>query len=178
LNKHDFTHLASIIVAVFTTEAAGTYFTASVNGNNQTGKLVSCYSNSRHLLADVGIIARVNRRSTLNETLPVVLEVIPDVIDALVLIASDEWEDKESLHQAWNMTHASRQNDLKTEISTSAYLGKYPFLRQPNGYELVREFASFLITKNNNLAFVSYSFFLMPLQIIQSSKEPTSKRNF
>ena len=134
LSRAEFQHLALLITEVFTTETAGTYYNASSNGKNPTGKLMSAFSNLRHSLGDAGLINRDTRNTTSNVIQAI--EVQPEELDALIIIQAEEWN-KEQLLDAWKLTHDSRQKDLKTNISTSQYMEQYPFLRQPNGYELV-----------------------------------------
>jgi hypothetical protein len=129
-------HLAQLIVEVFPTEAAGTYYIPSEKSRNPTGKLLSSYSNLRQILASVGIIARDPRHSS-NSSIQEVLVPTVEIIDATTLIESDAFESEEQLIDGWKLTHESRQKDLKSTISTSDYMGRYPFLKQLNGYELV-----------------------------------------
>ena len=56
LNQAEFQHLAVLIMEVFPTETAGTYYNASSNGKTPTGKLISAFSNLRHSLGDAGLI--------------------------------------------------------------------------------------------------------------------------
>lgn len=53
-----------MIVEIFPTETAETFFTRSMKQQGVTGKLFSSYSNIRNALAEVGIIKRETRRKT------------------------------------------------------------------------------------------------------------------
>lgn len=137
LSKQDFIHLANTIVEVFPTEAAGTYYVPSEKSKNPTGKLLSSYSNIRHTLASVGIIARDSRQSQ-GSVATTQVEVSIEVLEAVEVIQSETFEDKDLLVQCWQITHEKRQEDIKSQsISTSEYMGRYPYLREINGYELV-----------------------------------------
>lgn len=134
--KDEFIHLAGLIIDVFPTEAIGTYYVPPSKGKNPSGKLMSCYSNTRHLLADVGILVRDVRQRNVQNDLEI-YEVQPEELNADEIIQADEWGDEEQLKEAWKLTYQLRQDLLKTNISSADYLGRYPFSKQPNGYELV-----------------------------------------
>ena len=142
LTKQDFVHLSHIIVDTFPTEAAGTYYVPSSKSRNPTGKLLSAYTNLRHSLANVGIIAREIRQSSNIVESDVIEEVLVEVIDAMELIQNEVDVDQEQIMDAWKLTHESRKRDLKSLISTSEYLNRYPVLKQINGFEFV-SFLSF-----------------------------------
>lgn len=126
----------------FPTEAAGTYYVPSTKSRNPTGKLLSAYTNLRHTLANVGIIARETRHLSNIAESQVAEEVLVEVSDAIMLIRSEVDVDHEQIMDAWKMTHEIRQRDLKSLISTSEYMNRYPVLKQINGHEFV-SFLSF-----------------------------------
>lgn len=140
LNRNDFQHLSSLIVTIFPTEAEGTYFIASKKGSSPSGKLVSMYSNLRNMMASVGLIARDKRNST-NETSILdqsnIVELTVDEVNAQEYIEGNNFEDRESMKEAWQITSEGRDKFLQTNISTSDYLKKYPCLMELDGYELV-----------------------------------------
>lgn len=135
--KTDFLHLANLIVEAFPTEVAGTYYNSSEKSKNPTGKLLSSYSNLRHLLMNVGLIERNLRFSRHLE--PVALQNTTDieVIEASEVIKNQDYVDKDQLVECWKLTHEKRQEDLKSNFSTHEYMEQYPYLRENDGYELV-----------------------------------------
>ena len=140
--------MAVIITQVFPTEVSGTYYVSSSKGKNPLGKLLSCYSNLRHSLAEVGLIDRESRRS-LSNTLPIEpFQQDANVFDAQNVIESEEWNE-DQLFEAWEFTHKKRQKDLKSNISTSEYMGRYPSLKQPRGFKLVSFFVQQIAKKTH-----------------------------
>lgn len=140
MSKEDFIHLAEIITQIFETETAKTYYNPPSKGKVPTGKLFSCYSNLRTALSSVGLIARETRKSSSNlrneTTEPI--EIAREIVDAQAVIESINFEDFDVLLEAWKLTLSEREKILKTTISTSDFLHKYPYLTEPLGYQLVR----------------------------------------
>jgi hypothetical protein len=95
-------------------------------------------------MSAVGIIAREARTSNLNTSVSAAANNILTVeeVDAMTTVEGTDFEDFELLSEAWNLTFESRDEMLKTQLSTSDYMNKFPFLSQPLGYELVRTFLS------------------------------------
>ena len=140
LSKQDFIHLKQIITEAFPSEAQGTYYAPPSKSKNPTGKLMSSYSNLRNILADVGIITREQSRSSHSLSVLETAELTTQEIPASEIVSAEEWEDEEKIKDAWGLTYERRQEDLKSNISTSDYMGRYPYLLQPKGYELVSYF--------------------------------------
>lgn len=93
------------------------------------------------MMASVGIIAREQRKSTNNTSNldeSSIIQLTVDEVNAQEYIEGNDFGDREAMKEAWQMTSAGRDKLLLTNISTSDYLKKYPFLMEPDGYELVR----------------------------------------
>lgn len=92
-------------------------------------------------MSAVGLIAREarnNLNSSLTNASTLPIEVLPEILDAKGVIESEDFETVETLKEAWLLTREEREKLLKTLISTSDYMHKYPYLKTPAGYELVR----------------------------------------
>ncbi|CRK98912.1 CLUMA_CG012354, isoform A [Clunio marinus] len=137
LGKRDFNHLTGIIVKVFPTEIPGTFFISSYKGKVPTGKLYSTYLNIRNALVDVKIITRERRsRREPSLSLDETDESTTDHLEnSFRVIESENIGELNTINSAWDKTYDERQKLLgSTEFSTSNYVGKYPFLRDPQGY--------------------------------------------
>ena len=114
---------------------------------------MSSYSNLRNILADVGnITIEEHRRSSHNLSVLETTEVTTQVVTASEIVSAEEWEDEEKIKHAWSLTYERRQEDLKSNISASDYMDRYPYLLQPKDYEHV---SYFFLRKVQILCFIS-----------------------
>jgi hypothetical protein len=98
LNRNEFENLSKLIVEIFETEIAETYYSPSAKGKVPTGKLYSSYSNLRNSLASVGLIARESKTSHVS-SVPVHQNPIsnedPDTNEVLSALEQDDLENIE-----------------------------------------------------------------------------------
>lgn len=145
LTKQDLLYLGGLIVAIFETEAIGTFYSPSKKGDAPTGKLFSSYSNLRNALASVRLITRESRKSQGNVTILETVEIVtePDVEEAMKILEKDKFENLEEISSAWSRTSEARDSILTSDISTSDYLRKFPIMKDVQGVELVSFLVSF-----------------------------------
>lgn len=92
------------------------------------------------MLAEVGLIARESRRNnSLDHDNEIDVSEIedPDLIRALAFVEGNDYEDPALVSAAWSTSFEERQKLLKSNVSTSDYMNRYPCLRHPMGYQLV-----------------------------------------
>lgn len=127
-----------MIAAAFPTETPETYYTPAANRKPPGGKLHSQYINYQSRLAEVGLIVRRHKsggETTLQEQ---ITEISAVAVTALETVKGNDWEDSILFFDSWLACFDERQLILSSDITKKEYLDLFPYLKNAEGYELVR----------------------------------------
>lgn len=124
-----------------------TYFLRSIKGRAASGKLYNAFVNTRAEIIDVGLL-EVNRRGTNKsgtvkesrqtaaaDEQPEVVDRHPDAFE--ICLKSDGFDDPEQLTEMWDYCYEHRQQQLRQK-SAQKYFNLFPYLKESDGYKLVR----------------------------------------
>ncbi|XP_023308149.2 uncharacterized protein LOC111689919 isoform X1 [Lucilia cuprina] len=139
LLREEFMQLAESIVEIFPSEVKETYYVPFTKGHLARGKLYDAYNNTRARLSASG----VRRRRIRFRTSPTVSADYSNVLTyaeveeqklEILKIGNADWN---VILEAWEKTHAFRQNEFKNEnMEAFEYMEKYKVLQHKNNYQL------------------------------------------
>ncbi|XP_055910179.1 uncharacterized protein LOC129944638 [Eupeodes corollae] len=140
LNRHDFAYIASVINAVFPSEAKEEYYSPAINGQKASGELYDTFANYRNLLSSTGLINRRSKKSSrdLDST---IVNVCDDNCEAFKFIQEYN-EPFDEVLENWKRSFAVRWNILEdNKVETADYLAKFPIciLNNSNIFKLFLE---------------------------------------
>ncbi|KAG5666861.1 hypothetical protein PVAND_014869 [Polypedilum vanderplanki] len=141
IEPKQFKYLAHLIVQIYPTEIAATYYIPGLKKKNPAGKLYSQYNNYRTKLNAVGLCTRKKNTNDQIEygSLDVDNEENSEQVDSAInIVKSDEWDDSAKFYDAWNKTFNERCEYLKSGMKVIEYIQMFPFAMQPDiGYEII-----------------------------------------
>ncbi|KAG5668649.1 hypothetical protein PVAND_016583 [Polypedilum vanderplanki] len=138
LTTQNFEYLTKIIIELFPTESAETYFIRSSKGKNASGKLYNSFINTRQEVTESGLVM-TKRKSKENkfENYEEFDEEIEDNLatsTALTLCQKNDFNDLQEMTKAWNECLDERCK-LLSRIGAHEYFGMFPYLNEDLGYK-------------------------------------------
>lgn len=142
----NFNHLAETLVEIFPTEVVETYFVRSIKGKCAQGKLYNAFVNTRSEIVDSGLL-QVNKRNVgksdkEKSSKPKTQSFVPSrsvskFPDAINVCQGSNFDNLPHLNEMWESCFDHRQSILR-EKTALQYFNMFPYLKEADGYQLVR----------------------------------------